>query len=147
MRYFQARSSTNYPRGVSLAVRCDKCARRYVHIQAHQVKCTKAKSQSIAPALRPFKEIEAKLESIAWRHGHSLEQLRAVGRQHDACRARRDCYAYLRSEHWSVFAVATYFNRGERSVAAQCASPEVRARQRAYLSDWWAKHKAEGQAA
>ncbi len=133
-----------YVAPVRHAERCAHCGHRYVNMSAHLSRC-KALEKKPAPPIKPMAEIEAKLVQIAWKHGYSLEQLRDKGRAREACASRVECYQYLRSEHWSIAAIAVYFGRAERTISAFFASPAVRERQREYLRQWWANHK--GQAA
>lgn len=134
-----------YVAPVRHAERCVHCGQRYVNMSAHLSRC-KALDKKPAPVIKPMAEIEAKLVQIAWKHGYSLEQLRDKGRAREACTARVECYYFLRSEHWSVSAIATYFNRVERTISAFFASPAARQRTQEYLRQWRANHK-QGQAA
>lgn len=99
--------------------------------------------------MKPITEIEAALERIGARHGLTLAQMKGRDRSEMAVDARRECYAYLRREKWSVLAIAAFFNRHERTVW-QAVNPTQREARRGYMQnymrDWRAKRAAAGQA-
>lgn len=85
----------------------------------------------------PSRETLTELGRIAKSHGFTLEALLAKGRSSDrALDARRECYAWLRRQHWTLEAIGKLFNRHYVSVFQALQTGEVRERRLARYRDY-----------
>mgnify|MGYP000933061048 CR=1 FL=1 len=56
------------------------------------------------------------LRFIAASYGFTLDQLKQRDRRPRTCEARNACYAYLRSQGWSLNKIGNYFRRDHTTV-------------------------------